>query len=317
MVMTIDFSALNGTEFALGTFGAFCVETYRFKTLSDRGKISWHPSKLFPNIVWVLTFLIASGVLAAVLGVSAEWSALYTGLTSPVFFGVILKDNTQAQRELEELQQAYAQANYELEELRQGNTQNQKRSESQEIVRIDSDESDVQISPEELIEHIKKLYPDTDVTIRYKQSGEKGDVLINQKTLSDLKKWIREMPDSDWKKLSDLTWDNEKGISPYRQLESIPRKNRLRSIIIGTVALLVAAIVSFFFLFTINVGYELPEGPPDIIPSQSSQPISPITILLFIIALLAALALLFWVIPRIYRKARKSQAFQTFLSGLV
>ena len=285
--MNIDFSALLQNEFALGIFGAFCVETYRFKTLSDRGKISWHPSKLFPNIVWVLTFLIASGVLAAVLGISAEWSALYTGLTSPVFFGVILKDNTQAQRELEELQQAYAQANYELEELRQGNTPNQKRSESQKIVRIDSDTSDVQISPEKLIKHINKLNLETDVTIL--DSWMQGFQRMVKISNSELRK----------------------------QIESVPRRERRRSTIFGTVALLVTAIVGFFFLFTINIGYELPEGPPDIIPSQSSQPISPITILLFIIALLAALALLFWVVPRIYRKARKSKAFQTFLSGLV
>lgn len=100
--MTFNFSELSGTDFALGAFGATIVDVYRLKCLlkKNSGKVQGSRLQLFVNAVWFFLFVVGSGLLAAVQGVSPELSAFYIGLTSPVFFGVILKDNDQAEREL-------------------------------------------------------------------------------------------------------------------------------------------------------------------------------------------------------------------------
>ncbi|MEM9803949.1 MAG: hypothetical protein AAF959_01625 [Cyanobacteria bacterium P01_D01_bin.56] len=103
LIMTVDFSSLSGTDFTLGVLGAAFVEIYRFKSLCDQGKFRWIPSALVPHIIWVLTFLAGAGLLAAVQAVSPQMSSFYAGLTAPVFFAVILKDNSAAERELENL----------------------------------------------------------------------------------------------------------------------------------------------------------------------------------------------------------------------
>ena len=98
--MTFDFSALNGTDFAFGLFGACLVEIYRLKRLLDKnkGKLGASKLQLLLNTVCFLFFIFGSGVLAATQGVSPEFSALYAGLTFPVFLSVILRDNAEAEK---------------------------------------------------------------------------------------------------------------------------------------------------------------------------------------------------------------------------
>lgn len=100
--MTFDFSQLSGTDFAFGLFGACLVEIYRFKRLLDKneGKVEVSKLQVLLNVVCFLFFIFGSGVLAATQGVSPEFSALYAGLTFPVFFSVILRDNAEAEKQL-------------------------------------------------------------------------------------------------------------------------------------------------------------------------------------------------------------------------
>lgn len=100
--MAVDFSTLSGTDFALGAFGATFVEIFRLKRLLDknRGQLRGSSLQLFFNVVWFLLFISGSGLLAALQGVSPLLSAFCTGLTAPVFFSVIFRDNAEAEREL-------------------------------------------------------------------------------------------------------------------------------------------------------------------------------------------------------------------------
>ena len=100
--MSFDFSALSGTDFVLGAFGATIVEVYRLKRLLDRnnGQVKASKFQWSVNVIWFFLFVMSSGLLAAVQGVSPLLSAFYAGLTSPVFFSVILRDNAQAEKEL-------------------------------------------------------------------------------------------------------------------------------------------------------------------------------------------------------------------------
>lgn len=100
--MTFDFLQLNGTDFVLGAFGATLVEIHRLKQALDKndGQVKASRIQWIVNIVWVFILIVGSGILAAVQGVSPLLSAFYAGLTSPVFFSVILRDNAKAEKEL-------------------------------------------------------------------------------------------------------------------------------------------------------------------------------------------------------------------------
>lgn len=100
--MTFDFSASSVIDFSLGAFGATLVEIYRLKRLLDNnsGQVEASQLQWLLNTVWFLIFILGSGFLAVVQAESPMWSAFYAGLTAPVFFSVIFKDNAIAEKEL-------------------------------------------------------------------------------------------------------------------------------------------------------------------------------------------------------------------------
>ena len=191
--MTFDFSSLSGTDFALGAFGATFVEIYRLKRLLDKngGELKGSKLQLVLNIVWFLLFISGSGLLAALQGVSPLLSAFCAGLTAPVFFSVIFRDNAEAERELVakakktalaeaevETQKVLAVKEEELEELRNEMSMILKEYQSLNNVTVHEEEIEwCDNPPDEVMAYVKRMNQENKDSSRGFQTRVEGGTI--------------------------------------------------------------------------------------------------------------------------------------------
>ena len=113
-------------NFLIGCVGAAAPEIWRLYNLRHFPRVKWS----WQYFLYSIPFIALGGFIASILEPANNWTAFYTGLTTPVLLTTAMKDNNQARRELLKAQAELEWLEKELEEIKQ-EQENVKRKKEQ------------------------------------------------------------------------------------------------------------------------------------------------------------------------------------------